>query len=130
MSFSSTIKNSGSSPTNIATDVQFLFSSDTVPDADDTVISTLIIPALQGHGSSDLSNLNYVIPKNVLAGRYYLLGVLDKKGVVHESSETNNVAILPLTVNNPNLADLDRAPLTLVPRANAGILYLILRLEH
>lgn len=96
LSASDTTRNQGGAGAGAST-TRFFLSRNAVLDAGDVTLGQRALGSLAaGGGSSGSSSLT--IPANTTAGSYYLLVQADGAGGVAESSESNNVTGVALTV--------------------------------
>ncbi len=86
-------------PTSYKTDkslIKLFLSADTQFDTSDIPLDTLTLWPLQP-GGSITKYFDFQVP-NVANGNYHLLFVADPDGLMYESDETNNVAVMSFTV--------------------------------
>jgi hypothetical protein len=112
LSVSDTTRNQGTAAAGAST-TRFFLSRDAVLDASDVVLGQRPVGSLAaGGGSAGSSSLT--IPATTTAGSYHLLVQADGAAGVAESSESNNVASLAVTVAPSSAAGseliLDNAP--------------------
>ena len=80
----------------------FYLSTNTTLDANDVLLSTTPGSSL-GANIAAYRSANLTVPVGTAAGNYYVLFVADPTNVVTETSETNNVSSLALTVTAPTI---------------------------
>lgn len=88
----------------VASVTRYYLSSDTLWDNTDVVVGTSIASALASQDSV-VQNTTISIPVMTTVGTYYLLYKTNYNNIVIESSDSNNVAYLPLSIL-PNQADI------------------------
>jgi subtilase family serine protease len=91
-----TVQNAGVSGSG-ATTVRFYWSTDAVVDASDTPLGSRTVPALNARATNQAAS-SMTVPAGTVAGRYYILAVVDPDGTLPETVETNNLTTLRLTV--------------------------------
>jgi subtilase family serine protease len=96
-----TTRNQGAGAAPAST-TRFYLSTNALVDASDTLLGGRDVGALVA-GASSSGTTSLTIPAGTATGGYYVLGQADGGGVVGESSETNNVALVFVQVG-PDLA--------------------------
>ncbi|MCR5888599.1 hypothetical protein LRS06_12660 [Hymenobacter sp. J193] len=99
-----TVKNQGQASA-VSSTISYYLSSNTIWDANDALLKTVTGAALNA-SASDTRTTTLTVPAATAAGSYYVLFVADAAAAIAESSETNNVASVALSVTVPAIADL------------------------
>jgi hypothetical protein len=93
---SCTVYNQGTAAAG-ASNLKYYLSANTAYEVTDTYLATDAVSALAASGSAAVSEL-VTIPSSTTAGTWYILFYADADGAVTESSETNNVGYIAITV--------------------------------
>jgi hypothetical protein len=110
-SVNDTTRNQGTAASGAST-TRFFLSRDTILDPGDVVLGHRAVGALAAGGASSGSS-NLAVPATTTAGSYHVLAQADAAGGMAESSESNNVTAVALTVTPSSAGGeliLDNAP--------------------
>jgi len=93
---SCTVKNQGTATAG-ASNLKYYLSANTTYEVTDTYLATDAVASLVVNGTAAVSEL-VTVPSSTTAGTWYILFYADADGAVTESSETNNVGYITITV--------------------------------
>lgn len=94
-----TIRNNGTSTTNVIAPSWVVLSNDAIyQQSDDTFLASVNTPYLAA-GEEIVQELSVTIPTTVTSGMYYIGVVADHDGLLTETDETNNVNLIPIAIN-------------------------------
>jgi hypothetical protein len=93
---SCTVRNQGTASAG-ASNLKYYLSTNTTYEVTDTYLATDAVAALAASATAAVSEL-VTIPSSTTAGTYYILFYADADAAVAESSETNNVGYITITV--------------------------------
>ncbi|ALD20072.1 hypothetical protein AM218_01030 [Hymenobacter sp. DG25A] len=101
------VKNDGSSSAASST-LGYYLSANATWESSDVLLQTVTGASLAASGTATRT-ATLTIPASTTAGSYYVLFVADPSSAVNESSETDNVASVALTVNSATVTKPDLA---------------------
>lgn len=105
ISVSCTIKNQGDAtadfPLTQLNGLYYYLSANTTYETSDVQLGTSNISDISAGGTQAVSGKSLTIPTTTTTGIYYILYYIDKENNISESSETNNIGMLQITVNMP-----------------------------
>jgi subtilisin family serine protease len=113
---SDTTKNSGAGSVAAST-TRFYFSTNTVLDASDVLLSGSRAVAGLGAGASNTGSTTLIVPATAASGTYYVIAKADADGVAAETEESNNTAQRSIQIGG----DLSISALTVPSVGGAGL---------
>lgn len=97
VSYKFSVSNDGKKPASVST-LAFYLSKDNQLDAEDILINSVVIDALNGSEQVWYDG-DFVLPSGIPAGNYTLIAKADVADAVKEGNEINNLAFHPFVVN-------------------------------
>lgn len=108
---SGTLNNTGTGAAG-ASVVKYYLSTNNTLGVGDTLLAITYVNAVAAAGTFGLTNIGLTIPANTVSGTYYIIVVADGDATVVESNESNNIAVIPITVVNCNNLSLSISAVT------------------
>lgn len=97
MNFNVTLKNTGDTDVSGPFDVEVILSSDAIPDAGDTVLTTFNVASLTAGGTSNQA-VTATLPATGTDGPYHIIIKADSAAAITETDENNNIFAGPVAI--------------------------------